>query len=313
MTKSITICGVEEVESVIQKTFNITEQIYENHTEADYVLTSYKGIDDVSGLMPGDLVIVSGSAGSGLSSFTINLYHRLGVSVRSVPTLLCSLQHDRHHVGRALLCLEGRLAIKSLRRAKLRANDWPKLVLAVGRLTNDSPLFLYSGTINLTELHQLIKKYHQEKKLRVLIVDSLHLLANRYDYEQVLRELKILAVKLKITVVITCTVGTRYNSHSYSEIINDRSQRYLEKYADVLLHIQKRRITVARTSIGEKEGYYFELDELTGMMEWNTTDLFIDKYKMVVNILKNTHGPSVGAFELVFTPAYCLIEESCSM
>lgn len=302
--------GYHKIDMVIQNAFWVMERQYEYGICDDFVTTGYKDLDTFSGLMSGDLFILCGAPGSGLSSLAVNIYHKLGVSKQSVSTVLFSLQHGMTHIGRQLLSLEGRLLVNNIRQAKLKIKDWSSLANAACRLATETPLYVFTEPVTIDQLIQGVSELKKPEALRVVIIDNLQLLSEKRNFEDCLRNLKLMAQKKRLTVLLTCGVRTRRNSHTGREAVNDPIFRLLEKYGDVIMRLSKRRVHSSSKVIDEKDGFHFTYDQSCGMVVWTPGEDVLDKYSMELVVMKNAHGPAAGTVDLMFTPQKCIIEDA---
>lgn len=302
--------GFHKIDNVVKRAFEVMESLYGHGICYDFVPTGYKDLDTFSGLMSGDLFILCGAPGSGLSSLAVNIFHKLGVSKQSMPTAFFSLQHGMTHVGRQLLSLEGRLLVNNIRQAKIKIKDWSTLTNAAGRLVTETPLYVFTEPVPVDQLIHWVSELKKPEALRVVIIDNLQLLSERRSYEDCLRNLKLMAQETGVTVLLTCGVRTRRNSHTGREAVNDPIFRLLEKYGDVIMRLSKRRVHSSSKVIDEKDGFHFTYDQSCGMVVWTPGDDVLEKYSMELVVVKNAHGPAAGTVDLMFTPQKCIIEDA---
>lgn len=189
----------------------------ENTNPKDIISFGYKWLDDkLSGIFPGQLILIGGETGTGKSTFTISIIYKC-----KKPTAVFALEERLEDYGKKALYFE----IGKIRRQEGK-KQYPWNAYIRGELKNQTNFLEYVAKAydNLNQEYPFFQKIEKmatidliEKRLELLafegiklvLIDHLHyfdLLAgknNKTDYiEQIMIRLRLLAIKLKISIII---------------------------------------------------------------------------------------------------------------
>ena len=150
--------------------------------------TGFRDLDDLmSGLQPGNLVILAARPGIGKSSLAMNVARNVAVTGESVA--MFSLEMSRYEIGMRLLCAEARVPWDRIRNKRVGPDDWTRVV-AAGETLHDAPLSIIdSGNVNIVDIRAKSRRMRTGRQdLSLIIVDYLQLmtspLARRPDNRQ---------------------------------------------------------------------------------------------------------------------------------
>ncbi len=111
--------------------------------------------------------------------------------------------------------------------------------------SKDNPIYIENGIRSVEELKEKAEKYKKEKAVKLIIVNNIFSLISN-------KELKNLAVELNIPVL--ATVGIPNFSKRKLSLLDFKEKGISEKYADIVLFIQKEgdfaKITVIKNKYG---------------------------------------------------------------
>lgn len=112
------------------ESLNVLEDLYEfvRHSKQS-IYTGYYNIDSMlGGIFFGNLAVV---AGDSVSSFLANIVRKNALRTKKpVSTAVICLQKAIPELGIQLICMEGRLMTREIRRGMIKESDWPKLARA---------------------------------------------------------------------------------------------------------------------------------------------------------------------------------------
>ena len=128
------------------------EKIQNRESAFAGVPTGFQDVDALlSGLQPGNLIVVAARPGVGKSSFVTNLARNVAVDA-AAPVAMFSLEMSRWEIGMRLLCAEARVPWDLIRNKRVAADDWSRIAQAADTL-HDSPLFIIdAGNVTLVDI-----------------------------------------------------------------------------------------------------------------------------------------------------------------
>jgi replicative DNA helicase len=153
----------------------------------------------ISGLVPGNFIVVAGRPGKGKSLFGTNLM--VNVAKQGYQVALFSLEMTAQEIAMRVLCREAQVNWQMLRDGQAR--DATALVDATTRLESLPMTVVDEARVGLGQLHSYCRRFHPE----VLIVDYVQLMASgapegrQEEVAKVSRGLKLLAKEQRVCVV----------------------------------------------------------------------------------------------------------------
>ncbi|MGI5881654.1 MAG: replicative DNA helicase, partial [Dethiobacteria bacterium] len=124
------------------------------------------------------------------------------------PVAFFSLEMSRDQLAQRMLCSYGEIDAQRLRRGFLSQDEWPKIVNAVGPLS-EAPLYIDdAASISVMEMRAKARRLKMERGLSAVFVDYLQLMKGQGKAENrqqeisaISRSLKALAKELNCPVV----------------------------------------------------------------------------------------------------------------
>ncbi|HEX7464758.1 MAG TPA: replicative DNA helicase [Actinomycetota bacterium] len=211
--------------------------------------TGFRDLDALlSGLQPGNLVVVAARPGVGKSSFVTNLARNVAVETR-IPVGMFSLEMSRWEIGMRLLCAEARVPWDSIRNKRVVADDWSRIVQAA-EVLHDAPLSIIdSGNVTLVDIRAKARRLSTRRPgLGLIIVDYLQLMSHhrRVDNRQqeiaeISRGLKLLAKELDIPVIAVSQLNRdpERRQDKRPQLSDLRESGAIEQDSDVVMFIHR--------------------------------------------------------------------------
>ena len=213
------------------------------------VPTGFRDVDTLlSGLQPGNLIIVAARPGVGKSSLVTNVARNVVVD-SSRPVAMFSLEMSRWEIGMRLLCAEARVPWDSIRNKRVGAEDWSRIAQAADTL-HEAPLYIIdSGNVTLVDIRAKARRLAARSAgLGLIIVDYLQLMSHtrRVDSRQqeiaeISRGLKMLSKELQIPVVAVSQLNRdpERRQDKRPQLSDLRESGALEQDADVVMFIHR--------------------------------------------------------------------------
>ncbi len=147
-----------------------------------------------------------------------------------------------------LLCAEAKVDAHAVRTGRLPEEEWKRLSLAAGRLTNAQIYIDDSASLGILELRAKARRLKVERSIGLVIVDYLQLMQgpraaeNREkEISAISRSLKALAKELSIPVIALSQLSRAVESRTDKRpILSDlRESGAIEQDADVVMFVHR--------------------------------------------------------------------------
>ncbi len=274
------------IRDVLVESFERIDQLHKNKGKVRGVPTGIKGLDDIlSGLQKSDLIILAARPSMGKTSLAMNIAQNAAIEEK-IPVAIYSLEMSKEQLVDRLICGEAGLDSWKLRTGNLNEDDFEKLQLAMGSLS-EAPLYIDDTPgLNVVEVRTKARRLHAEVGLGLVIVDYLQLLEGRsmnndnrvQVISEISRSLKSLARELNVPVIALSQLSRAVESRPDKRpLLSDlRESGSIEQDADVVLFLYR-------------DDYYDRDTEKKNLAE--------------VLVRKHRNGPT-GDAQLYFVPEY---------
>ncbi|MFZ5392439.1 MAG: replicative DNA helicase [Patescibacteria group bacterium] len=274
------------IRDVLVESFERIDQLHKNKGKVRGVPTGIKGLDNIlSGLQRSDLIILAARPSMGKTSLALNIAQHAAIEEK-IPVAIYSLEMSKEQLVDRLICGEAGLDSWKMRTGNLNEDDFEKLQMAMGSLS-EAPLYIDDTPgLNVVEVRTKARRLHSEVGLGMIIVDYLQLLEGRslnndnrvQVISEISRSLKSLARELNVPVMALSQLSRAVESRPDKRpLLSDlRESGSIEQDADVVLFIYR-------------DDYYDRDSEKKNMAE--------------VLVRKHRNGPT-GEAQLYFVPEY---------
>ena len=293
--------GFVHIGEVAGKQLKVIDEIAGRQQMVTGVATGFRDLDSMtSGLQRGDLVIIAARPSMGKTAFAMNIAQNAALHTQphggKAVVGVFSLEMSKESLVQRMLCSQGRVDAHRLRIGALNRDDWRRLGVAVGDLSEARIFLDDTPGISVLEMRAKARRLlNEQKALDMLIVDYLQLMTGRGRYEsrqqevsQISRELKMLAKELNVPLVALSQLSrapeTRTGQHK-PQLSDLRESGSIEQDADVVMFIYREEVYKPET---EKQ---------------NIAEIIIGKQR---------NGPT-GSVELVFLKALTRFEDRAPM
>lgn len=243
----------EHVSKVADQYYKKIEEISKSGHQVTGLNTGFSSLNHVTtGFQPEELIIIAARPGMGKSAFAINLALNIAKPNSKGETkhvALFSLEMSNEQiVGKMLSNLSGIDNMK-LRRATLRPDEWRELGAMTALLKDYGIHFNDSMASKVGELRAKCRRYKNEGKLDLIIIDYLQLLspsstryANRQEVvSEISRSLKQLAKELKVPIIALSQLSRSVEQRRGDErkpVLSDlRESGSIEQDADIVIFL----------------------------------------------------------------------------
>ncbi len=244
--------GGEELRPIsegLEKAYSIIEENAKHPNEIIGVPTGFIDLDSMlTGLHPGELIIVGARPAMGKTSFAMNIAEYAAVN-KGKTTAVFTLEMPREQIALRMLCSDARVDMQRVRKGILHDDDWMRLARSLGPLAA-SPMYIDdTAALSPTQLRSRCRRLMMEKDgLDLIVIDYLGLMRSdgrtenrNMEISEISRRLKAIALELKIPIV-ACAQLSRANKDRIDKrpVLSDlRDSGSIEQDADVVMFLHR--------------------------------------------------------------------------
>lgn len=276
----------KEIKDVLIDVYDNIEQLHHNDADITGIATGFSDLDRItSGFQRNDLIIVAARPSVGKTAFALNVAQNVAVNTDENVAIF-SLEMGADQLVSRMLCAEGNIDAQRLRTGSLEAEDWSKLTMAMGSLSNAGIFIDDSPGIRVSEIRSKCRRLKQEHGLGMILIDYLQLIQGsgnskenrQQEVSEISRALKGLARELNVPLIALSQLSRGVESRQDKRpMMSDlRESGSIEQDADIVGFLYR-------------DDYYDEESEQQNIIE--------------IIISKQRNGP-VGTVELAFVKEY---------
>ena len=285
----------QHLSPIMHDTFETIERFHKRKGTVTGVSTGFTKLDELtSGFQQSELIIVAGRPSMGKTALGLNIARTVAVEDK-IPVGFFSLEMSKRQLAMRLLCAEARVDAHGVRTGHLADDQWQKLSMCVGVLT-EAPIYIDDTPgINVLELRAKARRLKKEKDVGLIIVDYLQLMqgprgmeSRQQEISSISQSLKALAKELDIPVVALSQLSRAVETRGGEKrpMLSDlRESGAIEQDADVVLFVYRPEI-------------YLKADEAQAKGIAGKAEIIIGKQR---------NGP-VGTIHLTFIKQYTKFE-----
>ncbi|NDI36925.1 replicative DNA helicase [Chengkuizengella sediminis] len=277
--------GFVAIKDVLMDVFEQVEFLYNHKGGISGVPSGFTDLDKMTtGFKPNDLIIVAARPSVGKTAFALNIAQNVGVRAKETVAIF-SLEMSASQLVQRIICAESNVDAGRLRTGALEEDDWEKMTMAIGALSEANIFIDDSPGITVSEIRSKCRKLKQEHGLGIILIDYLQLIHGRgngdnrqQEVSEISRNLKALARELEVPVIALSQLsrGVEQRQDKRPMMSDLRESGSIEQDADIVAFLYR-------------DDYYDKESEKKNIIE--------------IIIAKQRNGP-VGTVELVFMKNY---------
>lgn len=276
----------KSIKDVLIEVYDDIEKLHTQSADVTGVASGFRDLDRLtSGFQPNDLIIVAARPSVGKTAFALNVAQNVAVNTDENVAIF-SLEMGAEQLVSRMLCAEGNIDSQRLRNGQLQADDWSKLTMAMGSLSNAGIYIDDSPGIRVAEIRSKCRRLKQEQGLGMIVIDYLQLIQGsvnskenrQQEVSEISRSLKALARELNVPLIALSQLSRGVESRQDKRpMMSDlRESGSIEQDADIVGFLYR-------------DDYYDTESEKQNIIE--------------IIISKQRNGP-VGSVELAFVKEY---------
>lgn len=274
------------IKDVLVRTYDNIEVMHNRKGDITGIATGFAELDKMTaGFQRNDLIIVGARPSVGKTAFALNIAQNVAVKTRENVAIF-SLEMGAEQLVMRMLCAEGNIDAQRLRTGSLTDDDWGKLTMAMGSLSNAGIFIDDTPGVRITEIRSKCRRLKQEHGLGMILIDYLQLILGsgrsgenrQQEVSEISRSLKALARELQVPVIALSQLsrGVEQRQDKRPMMSDIRESGSIEQDADIVAFLYR-------------DDYYDKESE--------------DKNIIEIIIAKQRNGP-VGTVQLAFVKEY---------
>ncbi|WP_138753999.1 replicative DNA helicase [Paenibacillus sinopodophylli] len=278
--------GFISIRDVLMEVFEKVEQLYQDKGGTTGIPSGFTDLDRMTaGFQRSDLIIVAARPSVGKTAFALNVAQNVGVRARETVAIF-SLEMSAAQLVQRMICAEANVDAQRMRTGHLEGDDWEKLTMAIGSLSEAQIFIDDTPGINVAEIRAKCRRLKKEKGLGMIMIDYLQLISGRgkagenrqQEVSEISRTLKQIARELEVPVIALSQLsrGVEQRQDKRPMMSDLRESGSIEQDADIVSFLYR-------------DDYYDKESEKKDIIE--------------IIIAKQRNGP-VGTVELVFLKKY---------
>ena len=200
--------ALRPIEDVLHEELDKLERLSKEGQSLTGTPSGYRDLDEITGgFQPGNLIVLAARPAMGKSCLATCIAENAAVD-HGKAVALFSLEMSEGELAQRLIASRAKLSGESLRKGRVRADRWPKVIQATDKLAGAPLCIDDSSDLGVLELRAKARRLHQRHPLGLLIVDYLQLMRPEDPRDgrveqvgKISRGLKILARELHIPVI----------------------------------------------------------------------------------------------------------------
>jgi replicative DNA helicase len=274
--------GFISIRDVLMDVFERVENLYNHKGGVTGIPSGFPDLDKMTaGFQRSDLIIVAARPSVGKTAFALNIAQN--VAVRSGETVaIFSLEMSASQLVQRMICAESNVDATRMRTGYLEADDWEKLSMAIGSLSEAQVFIDDTPGITVADIRAKCRRLKKDKGLGMIVIDYLQLISGRgkagenrqQEVSEISRTLKQIARELEVPVIALSQLsrGVEQRQDKRPMMSDLRESGSIEQDADIVSFLYR-------------DDYYDKESEKKNIIE--------------IIIAKQRNGP-VGTVELVF-------------
>lgn len=240
--------GFLEISKVLRDSMEEIDNLYQNDEEITGLSSGYRALDLMTaGLHEDELIILAARPGVGKTAFALNVAQNIGTA-SDENIAIFSLEMGATQLVNRMLCAEGTINANNLRTGQLSEEEFEKLFVAMGSLSNANIFIDDTPGIRVSEIRAKARRLMQEEGgIGLIIIDYLQLIegsgqeSRQQEVSAISRQLKKLAMELSVPVIAISQLSRSVEQRQDKRpILSDlRESGSLEQDADIVAFLYR--------------------------------------------------------------------------
>lgn len=239
----------QNIKDVLVQTYDDIEVLHNRKGDITGIPTGFSDLDRMTaGFQRNDLIIVAARPSVGKTAFALNIAQNVATKTDENVAIF-SLEMGAQQLVMRMLCAEGNIDAQRLRTGSLTADDWGKLTMAMGSLSNAGIYIDDTPGIRVGEIRSKCRRLKQEGGLGMILIDYLQLIQGngrsgenrQQEVSEISRALKALARELEVPVIALSQLsrGVEQRQDKRPMMSDIRESGSIEQDADIVAFLYR--------------------------------------------------------------------------
>lgn len=276
----------QNIKDVLVRAYDNIEELANRKGDVTGIPTGFAELDRMTaGFQRNDLIIVAARPSVGKTAFALNIAQNVATKTDETVAIF-SLEMGAEQLVMRMICAEGNINAQNLRTGALTDEDWRKLTMAMGSLSNAGIYIDDTPGVRIGDIRAKCRRLKQEHGLGMILIDYLQLIQGngrsgenrQQEVSEISRSLKALARELEVPVIALSQLsrGVEQRQDKRPMMSDIRESGSIEQDADIVAFLYR-------------DDYYDKETENKNIIE--------------IIIAKQRNGP-VGTVSLAFVKEY---------
>ncbi|ULT57067.1 replicative DNA helicase [Neobacillus drentensis] len=237
------------IKDVLVRTYDNIEEMHNRVGEITGISTGFAELDRMTaGFQRNDLIIVGARPSVGKTAFALNIAANVATKTNENVAIF-SLEMGAEQLVMRMLCSEGNIDAQRLRTGSLTDDDWGKLTMAMGSLSNSGIFIDDTPGVRISDIRSKCRRLQQEHGLGMILIDYLQLILGsgrsgenrQQEVSEISRSLKQLARELKVPVIALSQLsrGVEQRQDKRPMMSDIRESGSIEQDADIVAFLYR--------------------------------------------------------------------------
>src|SRR3954469_6885302 len=237
------------IKDVLVRTYDNIEEMHNRVGDITGISTGFAELDRMTaGFQRNDLIIVGARPSVGKTAFALNIAANVATKTGENVAIF-SLEMGAEQLVMRMLCSEGNIDAQRLRTGSLTDEDWGKLIMAMGSLSNSGIFIDDTPGVRISEIRSKCRRLKQEHGLGMILIDYLQLIQGngrsgenrQQEVSEISRSLKALARELEVPVIALSQLsrGVEQRQDKRPMMSDLRESGSIEQDADIVAFLYR--------------------------------------------------------------------------
>ncbi len=240
----------QNLNAILPRVFDELEKNNGRDGELSGLSTGFGELDKLlSGLRPGQMIIVAGRPGHGKSTLAMDFCRHISTKEKKAVAFF-SLEMNSSELVTRMLSAESGVFLSKLIKGDLQQPDWQRLADTIARMSNVPFIVDDSPNLTMTEIRAKARRLKQQEDVGLIVIDYLQLLtgggkkveSRQQEVSEFSRSIKLLAKELDIPIIAVAQLNRNPEARQDKkpQVSDLRESGSLEQDADVILLIHRK-------------------------------------------------------------------------
>src|SRR5690606_12152970 len=241
--------GFISIRDVLMEVFDRVEFLYNHKGGTTGIPSGFPDLDKMtSGFQRSDLIIVAARPSVGKTAFALNIAQNVGVRAKETVAIF-SLEMSAAQLVQRMVCAESNVDASRMRTGHLEGDDWEKLTMAIGALSEANIYIDDTPGITVADIRAKCRRLKKERGLGMILIDYLQLIQGRgkagenrqQEVSEISRTLKMIARELEVPVIALSQLsrGVEQRQDKRPMMSDLRESGSIEQDADIVAFLYR--------------------------------------------------------------------------